>query len=241
MASPHVIRGPRPVRTVACERLHRLSCVKTAILRRSTVFPIHGRKVPVGVGGAGEPRSGNAFVIRDAYGGPGFAVANVTNGGKFYSVGVRGSVVGDRINFKHGMLRMFRSRKVDFRRIPSKVSAVAMCMRRSRFRRGRRRMVTKVRHTMRPSFMRVRSSLTLVTIMKHNVGSAENATKEVFSTLTRTGMGIGVVSRNSDRLGVVVNMRGESFRATMGTVCSVFMVARVWLEVTKTPSRQDGL
>lgn len=228
VTSPEVMGKSGSVRAVACGRLHRLSCVNTDILRRSTVFPMEETKVPVGVHGAGTPRSGKALVMRTAYYRPGCAVAKVTKASKFTTVAVRGTVVGSRINFYHGMLRMFRSGNISVRRVPSKVSAVAVFIRGSTFRRGRRRVLTNVRGTMSPSRVRLRSSLTLVTVINHKVGSAENATKEVFSTLTRTRVGIGVVSRKSDRLGVVINMHRSSFGGTVGTLCRVFMLARVW-------------
>ncbi len=223
MCDPHIVKDPRPIKSVTYRELRELSYMGATVLHEDSVFPVKLAGIPINIRNTNSPQDPGTMIVPSA--GPSIPRDTITGiAGKKHLAVIR--IEKDRMNQEIGfgakVLSVFSDRGLSFEHLPSGIDTMCVVISEDEVEGKEREVMTAITKAVNPDSIVMEKGLALVAVVGRGMINAPGTASRIFTAIAKENINIRMIDQGSSELNIIIGVDQEEFEVAVRAIYKEF-------------------
>lgn len=223
MCDPHIVKDPRPIKSVTYRELRELSYMGATVLHEDSVFPVKIAGIPINIRNTNSPSDPGTMIVPSAgHSVPRDTITGIAGKKHLAVIRIEKDRMNQEIGFGAKVLSVFSDRGLSFEHLPSGIDTMCVVISEDEVEGKEREVLTAITKAVNPDSIVMEKGLALIAVVGRGMINAPGTASRIFTAIARENINIRMIDQGSSELNIIIGVDQEEFEIAIRAIYKEF-------------------
>ncbi|MBR0464864.1 MAG: aspartate kinase [Clostridia bacterium] len=224
MADPHIIKDPKPIKTLTYRELRELSYMGATVLHEDAIFPVRKAGIPINIKNTNDPEHpGTIITVGDEDGQQNGTITGIAGHKNFTLLNIEKAMMNSELGFGRRVLGVLEELGISFEHLPTGIDTMSVVIADRELEMHRAEIMERIWERCQPDSIEFTSGVALIATVGRGMVNKRGTASRLFRALAVADVNVRMIDQGSSELNIIVGVDGKDFERAVSAIYYEFV------------------
>ena len=224
MADPHIIRDPKPIKSLTYRELRELSYMGATVLHEDAIFPVRKAGIPINIKNTNDPdHPGTIITVGDGETPENGTITGIAGHKNFTLLNIEKAMMNSELGFGRRVLGVLEELGISFEHLPTGIDTMSVVIADRELEIHRSEIMERIWERCQPDSVEFTSGVALIATVGRGMVNKRGTASRLFRALAVADVNVRMIDQGSSELNIIVGVDGKDFERAVAAIYYEFV------------------